>query len=50
VTRSLQTAGLIRQSRGGITVTNRAGLEGAACECYGRIRRLYDRLLPSTFT
>jgi CRP-like cAMP-binding protein len=50
VTRSLQTAGLIRQSRGGITVTDRAGLEGAACECYGRIRRLYDRLLPGTFT
>jgi CRP-like cAMP-binding protein len=27
VTRTLQTAGLIRQSRGGITVTDRAGLE-----------------------
>ncbi|WP_114946699.1 Crp/Fnr family transcriptional regulator [Microvirga calopogonii] len=50
VTKSLQTAGLIRQSRGGITVTDRAGLEGAACECYGRIRRLYDRLLPGTYT
>jgi CRP-like cAMP-binding protein len=50
VTRSLQTAGLIRQNRGGIAVTDRAGLEGAACECYGRIRRLYDRLLPGTYT
>jgi CRP-like cAMP-binding protein len=50
VTRSLRTAGLIRQNRGGITVTDRAGLEGAACECYGRIRRLYDRLLPGTYT
>jgi CRP-like cAMP-binding protein len=50
VTRSLRTAGLIRQNRGGITVTDRAGLEGAACECYGRIRRVYDRLLPGTYT
>ncbi|PVE24156.1 Crp/Fnr family transcriptional regulator [Microvirga sp. KLBC 81] len=46
VTRTLQTAGLIRQNRGGITVTDRAGLEEAACECYGKIRQLYDRLLP----
>ena len=49
VTRTLQTAGLIRQSRGGITVTDRAGLENAACECYGRIRRVYQRLLPGTY-
>jgi CRP-like cAMP-binding protein len=50
VTRSLRMAGLIRQSRGGITVTHRAGLEATACECYSRIRRLYDRLLPGTYT
>jgi CRP-like cAMP-binding protein len=49
VTYKLQTAGLIRQSRGGITVTDRAGLEATACECYGRIRRLYQRLLPGTY-
>src|SRR5215213_5746880 len=49
VTRTLQTAGLIRQSRGGITVIDRAGLEDAACECYGRIRRHYQRLLPVTY-
>ena len=49
VTRTLQTAGLIRQSRGGITVTDRAGLEETACECYGRIRSLYRGLLPSTY-
>jgi CRP-like cAMP-binding protein len=49
VTRSLQTAGLIRQSRGGITVIDRAGLEETACECYVRIRRIYQRLLPSTY-
>jgi CRP-like cAMP-binding protein len=49
VTRTLQTAGLIQQSRGGITVANRAGLERAACECYGKIRRIYQRLLPGTY-
>jgi CRP-like cAMP-binding protein len=48
VTRTLQTAGLIRQSRGGITVTDRAGLEETTCECYGKIRRLYQRLLPGS--
>ena len=49
VTRTLQTAGLIRQSRGGITITDRAGLEETACECYGRIRGVYQRLLPGTY-
>ncbi len=48
-TRTLQSAGLIRQSRGGITVIDRAGLEETACECYGKIRRVYQRLLPGTY-
>jgi hypothetical protein len=48
VTRTLQTAGLIRQNHGSITVTDRAGLEETARECYGRIRRIYQRLLPGT--
>jgi len=48
VTRTLQTAGLIRQSRGGITVIDRAGLEETTCECYGKLRRLYQRLLPGS--
>ncbi len=49
ITHKLQTAGLIRQARGVITVTNRAGLEGATCECYGRIRRTFEELLPKTY-
>jgi CRP-like cAMP-binding protein len=49
VTRTFQTAGLIRQNRGGITVIDRAGLEGMACECYGKVRQIYNRLLPSTY-
>ncbi|WP_114188399.1 Crp/Fnr family transcriptional regulator [Microvirga aerophila] len=50
VLRTLQTAGLIRQGRGLIAVVDRAGLEEAACECYGKIRRSFERLLPHTYT
>ena len=49
VTRTLQTAGLIRQGRGSITVTDRAGLEDTVCECYGRIQRIYQRVMPGRY-
>jgi hypothetical protein len=49
VARTMQTAGLIQQSRGCITVIDRAGLEETACECYGKIRDIYRRLLPGTY-
>ncbi|MFD2224906.1 helix-turn-helix domain-containing protein, partial [Microvirga arabica] len=49
ITRSLQQAGFIRQGRGAITVTDRTGLEGASCECYGTVRRSFERLLPHTY-
>jgi CRP-like cAMP-binding protein len=42
----LQTAGLIRYSRGRITLLDRPGLESRVCECYGVVRREYERLLP----
>ena len=41
----LQKAGLIRYSRGVITVLDRPGLEAAACECYRIIEAEYKRLL-----
>ena len=40
----LQKAGLIRYSRGNVTVLDRPGLEAAACECYVIVRRHFDRL------
>jgi CRP-like cAMP-binding protein len=38
---SLQAAGLIRYHRGWITVSDRIGLEGAACACYAQDRASY---------
>jgi hypothetical protein len=49
ITRALQEAGFIKQGRGVITVTDRAGLEGASCECYGTVRSSFERLLPHTY-
>jgi len=42
---TLQRAGLIRYTRGRITIVNRRGLEEAACECYGVVRAAFDRLI-----
>jgi CRP-like cAMP-binding protein len=44
--RTFQIQGLITQQRGGIIITDRAGLEEIACECYGKIRQTFARLLP----
>jgi CRP-like cAMP-binding protein len=42
----LQHAGLIRYSRGRISVRDRRGLEERTCECYAVVKKEYDRLLP----
>jgi CRP-like cAMP-binding protein len=41
----LQADGLIDYRRGRITVLDREALEERACECYGIVKREYDRLL-----
>ena len=40
----LQAAGLIRYRRGHISVFDRSGLEQRACECYGVVKKEWERL------
>jgi CRP-like cAMP-binding protein len=46
VARTLQAKGAIRYRRGVVDIIDRQVLEQLACECYGVIRRTYERLLP----
>jgi CRP-like cAMP-binding protein len=46
VARTLQEKGAIRYRRGVVDIIDRGALEALACECYGVIRRNYERLLP----
>jgi CRP-like cAMP-binding protein len=41
----LQKAGLVKYSRGKLSIVDRKGLEAAACECYDIVRRETERLL-----
>lgn len=43
---NFQREGIIRYSRGRITVLSRRRLEQTVCECYAVVKREYDRLLP----
>ncbi len=42
---ALQKRGLIRYSRGHVTVLDRRGLKAASCGCYKADRQAYDRIL-----
>jgi CRP-like cAMP-binding protein len=41
----LQKSGLIRYVHGKMTITNRAGLEKATCECFAAMQKEYDDLI-----
>jgi CRP-like cAMP-binding protein len=41
----LQKAGFISYERGRVRIADRTGLEAAACECHGIVRREFARLL-----
>jgi CRP-like cAMP-binding protein len=42
IARDLQQAGLIRYSRGTVSVLDRTGLERISCPCYGHLRRRFS--------
>jgi Mn-dependent DtxR family transcriptional regulator len=42
---ALQRSGLIKYTRGHVTVLDHAGLRKRSCECYGISKREFDRLL-----
>ncbi len=42
----LEKLGLIAYNNGTIVVLDRPGVEARSCECYGVVRKEYDRLLP----
>ena len=45
VAQILQEAGLIKYARGKIQVTDAKGLQESACECYGSVKSLYEKLI-----
>ena len=42
----LQKEGIVDQRRGYITISDRPGLQRAACECYETVKQQFARLLP----
>jgi hypothetical protein len=44
----LQEAGLVRSSRGKISIVDHTRLEVRSCECYWVVKGEYDRLLGRT--
>jgi hypothetical protein len=46
----LQRAGLIRYTRGRVTILDHAGLLKRSCECYAVSKREFDRLLGASVT
>jgi CRP-like cAMP-binding protein len=45
VAHTLQEAGLIKYARGKIQIVDAEGLRETACECYGSVKSLYQRLI-----
>lgn len=49
VLRSMQTQGLVANRRRCVTVLDRSALEGAACECYERVRTHFEDVLGAHY-
>ena len=48
VANALQSSGLMKYRRGTIEIVDIHGLRKASCECYGTVKRHYDRLLNNS--
>jgi hypothetical protein len=46
--KKFQAAGWVRQSRGGIAITDPTALREVSCECYQKVHDVFVRLLPYT--
>ncbi len=46
---TLQQAGIIRYTRGKITILNREALEDTSCECYGLVKAEFSRLIGAEY-
>jgi hypothetical protein len=44
----LNRAGILSHARGRMRILDRRRLEDASCECYGQVKAVFDRLLPSS--
>ncbi|BDU53187.1 hypothetical protein LINBF2_14220 [Limnohabitans sp. INBF002] len=47
--KKLQNGGLIKYTRGHISILNRDKLSRHACECYGIVKDEYEKLIPTQF-
>lgn len=47
VANTFQQAGLIKYSRGSLTILDRARLEEASCECYSSVKTRFERILDA---
>lgn len=45
IARNFQRLGLIKYSRGVVTVLDRGGIEEASCECYAAVKKQFERAL-----
>jgi len=41
----LRKAGLIQYNRGHLKILDQQGVEAVACECYGIVKKEFDRLM-----
>jgi len=49
IMRMLEERGAVARRRGAVRIESRSALEEASCECYGLVRRHFERVLPGVY-